>query len=484
MTIATANVYLVAVTLRTASSRLRSITLLGLFTGAAFVGGATWGAESSHATTAEESPYAVLGQLARVLVQVENDYVDPVDRGKLLKGAIRGMVEGLDPHSSYMSPEDYEAFQSETEGQFGGVGIEVDVKADQLTIIAPIEGSPAARAGIKSGDRILSVDGEDIEHVPVDKMVTRMRGQAGTHVKLFIQRKGVNDPLVFDLVREVVHVPSVSSRLLDGGVAYIRIKQFQDHTHEEMVRAIGRLRARGTLTGVILDLRSHPGGLVDQAAEIADEFLTHGTIYTIRHRGEVIDEVKARAGGALATLPTVVLVNEWSASASELVAGALQDQQRATLVGANTFGKGSVQTIIPLPGHAGLRLTTARYYTPNGRSLQAEGVHPDVIIESKASDDEKAMQLHERDLEGHLEAEPTVGQKSERTPGAPARQVPILREPADGGAAPPLDPDAVEGVEAVTVPVDPGKGRDFALRVAYQIVRHTPVDPGAPRAAK
>jgi carboxyl-terminal processing protease len=235
------------------------------------------------------------------------------------------------------------------------------------------------------------------------------------------------------------------------------------------VNAVARLRSRGTLTGVILDLRSNPGGLVDQAAEIADEFLVHGTIYTLRHRGEVIDEVKARPGGALSTLPAVVLVNEWSASASELVAGALQDHERATIVGARTFGKGSVQTIIPLPpGHTGLRLTTARYYTPNGRSLQAEGVHPDVVIESKESEDEKALQLHERDLEGHLAAEPSVGGGGNG--GAPLA----------GSKPPPLDENAVEGVEAIMVPVDPSKGTDFALRVGYQIVMHTPVDPGAP----
>jgi carboxyl-terminal processing protease len=465
---------------RALSRRFRSALLLGLFTGAAFVGGATWGAASSHATTPDESPYAFVGQFARVLVQVENEYVEPVDRGKLLKGAIKGMVEGLDPHSSYMTPEDFESFQNETEGQFGGVGIVVDVKADQLTVVAPIEGSPAARAGVKSGDRIVSVDGEDIEHVSLDKMVQRMRGPTGSHVKLFVMRKDIKEPLVFDLVREVVHVPSVSSRLLDGGVAYIRVKQFQEHTHQELVAAVARLRARGTLTGVILDLRNDPGGLVDQAAEIADELLVHGTIYTIRHRGEVIDEVKARPGGALSTLPAVVLVNEWSASASELVAGALQDHQRATIVGANTFGKGSVQTIIPLPGHAGLRLTTARYYTPNGRSLQAEGVHPDVLIESKQSDDEKALQLHERDLEGHLVAEASgggnTGAASSTRPG-----VPVLREPPDAGTPPAPDENAVEGAEAIMVPVDPTKGTDFALRVGYQIVRHAPVDPGAPR---
>jgi carboxyl-terminal processing protease len=466
------------------SPRLRTLALTSLFTGAAFLGGATWGAARSHATTEADSPYGFVAQLARVLVQVENDYVDPVDRAKLLKGAIKGMVEGLDPHSSYMSPEDFESFESETEGQFGGVGIEVDVKGDQLTVIAPIEGSPAARAGIKSGDRIVSVDGEDIDHVALDKLVLRMRGPTGTHVKLYIQRKGAKEPLVFDLVREVVHVASVSSRRLDGGVGYIRIKQFQERTHQELLQAIARLRAGGELTGVILDLRSNPGGLVDQAAEVADELLNHGTIYTIRHRGEVIDEVKAHPGGALSTLPAVVLVNEWSASASELVAGALQDQKRAVIVGARTFGKGSVQTIIPLPGHAGMRLTTARYYTPNGRSLQADGVHPDVVIESKESEEPNALQLHERDLEGHLAAEPSTGSRAATAQGAHTKHAPVIREPGDAGAPEEPTPDAVEGVEAVTVPVDPGKGRDFALRVAYEIVRHTPVDPGAPQPAK
>jgi len=459
-------------------SRLKSFALLGLFTGAAFAGGATWGARASGATVHDESPYALVGQLARVLVQVENEYVDPVDRGKLLKGAIRGMVEGLDPHSSYMSAEDWEAFQSDTEGQFGGVGIEVDVKADQLTIIAPIEGAPAARAGVRSGDRILAVDGEDIDGIPLEKMVLRMRGPTGTHVKVVVRRKDAKDPIVFDLVREVVKVPSVSSRWLEGGVGYVRIKQFQERTHEELLRAAGRLRARGTLTGIVLDLRSDPGGLVDQAAEVADEFMTTGTIYTTRHRGEIVDEVKARAGGAFGSLPTVVLVDEWTASASELVAGALQDHKRALVVGAKTFGKGSVQTIIQLPGGAGIRLTTARYYTPNGRSLQAEGVHPDVVIETKDPRDPSALDLREQNLEGHLEADPSGRTQSMI---ASEKLAPVLRAPPDAGAAEPLPPDAVEGAEAVTVPVNPAKGRDFALRVAYEIVRGMPVDPGVAR---
>ncbi len=254
------------------------------------------GSRSSRATGRDENPYALVGQLARVLVQIENEYVDPVDRGKLLNGAVKGMVDGLDPHSSFMSAEDFEAFTSETEGHFGGVGIVVDMRADEFTIIAPIEGSPAARAGIRSGDRILSVDSEDIERIPLDKLVHRMRGPTGTHVKLFVRRTGVKEPLVFDLVRAVVRVPSVASRLLDGGVAYIRVRQFQERTHEEFLEAAARLRTRGTVAGVILDLRSDPGGLVDQAAEIADEFLVGGTIYTTRHRAEIVDRGEGEAG--------------------------------------------------------------------------------------------------------------------------------------------------------------------------------------------
>ncbi len=462
-------------------SRLTSLATLGLFTGAAFLSGATWGSKSSLATTHDDSPYAAVAQLARVLVQVENNYVDPVDRQKLLNGAIKGMVDGLDPHSSYMTSEDFDAFENETEGQFGGLGIEVDMRGDRLTVLAPIEGSPAARAGVKSGDQIVSVDGEDIDHVPLDKMIRRMRGPTGTHVKLFVRRAGAREPLVFDLVRAVVHVASVSSRRLDGGVGYIRIKQFQEHTHEELLKAAVKLQAAGPLTGVLLDLRSDPGGLVDQAAEVADEFLSSGTIYTTRHRGQIVDEVSAREGGAFSRLPVVVLVDEWSASASELLAGALQDHKRATLVGANTFGKGSVQSIIQLPGGTGLRLTTARYYTPSGRSLQAEGVHPDVLVETPDPTGLDALQLHERDLEGHLAARAVgVTDGAKVPPPTAPKRVPVFRAPSekpDASAETPLSPDTVEGSEAMNVPVDPTKGKDFALRIAYQILRRDPLTP-------
>ncbi len=353
--------------------RLRSLALLGLSTGAAFLGGATWGARSSLATTHDESPYAVVGQLARVLVQVEKDYVDPVDRTKLLTGAIKGMVEGLDPHSSYMTPEEYDAFANETEGQFGGLGIEVDMRGDKLTVIAPIEGSPAARAGIHSGDHILAVDGEEIEHVALDKLIKRMRGPVGTHVKLYIRRAGVRDPLVFDLVRAVVHLASVSSRLLEGGVAYIRVKQFQEHTHEELLRAADPPAAARRAHGRRARPPERPGRARRPGRGGRRRVPREGTIYTTRHRGEIVDEVNARPGGAFARCRSWCSSTSGAPAPPELVAGALQDQKRALVVGANTFGKGSVQSIFPLPGGAGMRLTTARYYTPTGARCRRRG---------------------------------------------------------------------------------------------------------------
>ena len=352
----------------------------------AFIGGAATtlvgSFHSARATSQDESPYGAMAQLGRVLVTVENEYVEPVDRGKMVNGAIEGMVAGLDPHSSYMPPQDFSLFQSDTQGEFGGVGIEVDARNDILTVIAPIEGSPAERAGIRSGDKLLAVNGETSVGIGLEKMVRKMRGKPGTHVKLTLRRDGVKEPMTFDLVREIIKVPSVASRLLKGNIAYVRIKQFQDRTHEELLKAVGKLRAdsSGKLAGVVLDMRNNPGGLVDEAAEVADEFLSGGTIYTARHRGQVIDEVNARPGGALVDAPTVVLVSAYTASAAELVTGALQDAKRAKVIGSQTFGKGSVQTIFELPGGAGMRLTTERYYTPAGHAVQADGIHPDVVV--------------------------------------------------------------------------------------------------------
>jgi carboxyl-terminal processing protease len=392
------------------------------------------------------------------MVAVENDYVDVVDRSKLVNGAIKGMVSELDPHSSYMPPDEFVAFESDTEGQFGGIGIEVEVRGDQLIVLAPIEGSPAERAGIRSGDIIVSVQGKDPGSEPLDRLIKKLRGAPGSHVKVGIRRAGVPDALTFDLVREVIHVSSVSSRVLSDRVAYVRIKQFQERTHDELLEAAARVRARagGPITGVILDLRSDPGGLVDQAAAVADEFLNGGIIYSTRHRGRIVDEVSARGGGAFATEPCVVLVNQYTASASELVAGALQDQKRATLVGEPTFGKGSVQAIIALPGGAGLRLTVARYYTPSGHAIQADGVHPDVVVET--TKDTPAVSYREKDLEGHLSAE-----TSPTAPG-PSSHVVVA---GDAGEPEP----SVSGSDARNVPEDPDKGTDAILKVGWQVLK-------------
>ncbi|MDP9035023.1 MAG: S41 family peptidase [Myxococcota bacterium] len=401
----------------------------------------------------------MIEQLGRVLVQVENEYVDPVDRAKLLDGALKGMLAELDPHSSYMPPDEFRAFESETEGQFGGIGVEVETRNAQLIVLSPIEGSPAERGGVRSGDIIVSIDGKDPTAEPLDKLVRHLRGAPGALVTIGVRRKGNPESLRFDLVREVIHVPSVSSKLLSGRVAYVQVKQFQEHTHDELLEAASKLRAgaNGSVAGVILDLRSDPGGLVDQAAEVADEFLDRGAIYTTRHRGVVVDEVRAREGGAFSRRPCVVLVNQYTASASELVAGALQDNLRATVVGEATFGKGSVQAIVSLPGGAGMRLTVARYYTPNGHAIQADGVHPDVAVEMRdAKKDDLSVSYREKDLDGHLAPEVRAA------PAGKATRVVVVGERSDA---------EVRGRQARSVPDDPSNGDDATLKVGWDVLQ-------------
>jgi carboxyl-terminal processing protease len=428
---------------------------------AAFAGGA-WFGKSSLATTREESPYGDFAQLGRVLVLLENQYFEPVDHKKVVEGAIKGMVRELDPHSAYLSTEDFRIFQNDTEGRFSGVGVEVDPRDETITVIATIEGSPAERAGIRAGDRIVAVDGIGSRGEPLEKMVRKMRGTPGSRVQVTVRRPGAEAVLVFDLVREQIRVSSIVAKRLLSDVLFLRIKQFQEGTHDELLQALAKVRREKSapLTGIVLDLRGNPGGLVDQASAVADEFLSAGGIYSTRHRGKVVEEVNASSGGALVATPMAVLVNEYSASAAELLAGSLQDNHRAKIVGATTFGKGSVQTIIELPEGAGLKLTTMRYYTPSGRSIQAEGIEPDVAVESvRASDDVREI-TRERDLTGHLPAEgrpPTHGTQ-------------VFREPERGAGA--KAADSVTGPRtAADVPVNPVGGPDFALSIAYQLVR-------------
>lgn len=434
---------------------------LALTTAAAFAGGAL-SAHLATATPARESPYEMLEQLGRVLVLIENEYVEPVDRRRLVEGAIKGMVAELDPHSGYMPPQDWSIFQSDTEGKFGGVGVEVDFRDDYVMIIAPIEGSPAERAGVRSGDHIVAIDNKSVRDRSPDDLIRAMRGAPGSKVVLTIKRAGKETPLHFTLTREVIEVASVAHKLLDDGIGYLRLKQFQNGTHDELLEAAAKLRKQngGELAGTILDLRNNPGGLVDEAAAVADEFLSQGVIFTTRHRERVVDEVKAGRGGALRRGPLVVLVNEYSASAAELVAGALQDHKRGTVVGAKTFGKGSVQTLIDLPGQAGLRLTTMRYYTPNGRAIQARGVQPDVLVEAAYVADKTFGVVRESDLENHLPAEGSPGAAAPTDAGVGVGDA----GSTDGGA------DTHLGVSR-DVPKNPTGGADLALSIGFQIVR-------------
>ncbi|HLV66001.1 MAG TPA: S41 family peptidase [Polyangiaceae bacterium] len=407
----------------------------------------------ARATSARESPYELFDQFGRVLAWVENEYVDPVERARLVEGALEGMVGELDPHSAYLAPEDYAIFRSDTEGQFGGIGVEVDFSGEWVTVIAPIEGSPAARAGIRSGDRILAIDHSTVRgKSPVD-LVKRMRGEPGSRVLLTLRREGLEKLLYFTLTREVIDVKSVASKLLTGDVGYLRIKAFQQGTHTELLEHVAALRsgASGGIRGWLLDLRNNPGGLVDEATAVADELLASGVVFTTRRRDAVVDELRATPGGVLRRGPLVVLVNEFTASSAEIVAGALKDNGRARLVGAKTFGKGSVQTIVDLPGGAGLRLTTLRYYTPRGRAIQAQGLEPDIFVASPGGE---FGVMRERNLEGHLPEEfgaPVV------TP-PPASDPSALREPLG---------EASLGVE---VPTDPRLGKDVALATAYRLL--------------
>ena len=429
---------------------------------AALLSGGVLGFWLRDATVATATPppiavFSVTEQLGQTIAQIERGYVDPVERTRLVNGAIRGMVNELDPHSSFMTEPEYKAFHEESEGKFAGIGVELDTRDGVLLVVAPIEGSPAEAAGVRSGDRIIAIDDVDVTAHPFDRVARRMRGVPGTKVKLGIARPGEKRPLSIEIQRAEIHVPSVSSKLLVGDIGYIRLKQFQEGTADEFVAHVGRLRdavkGQGALAGVLIDMRANPGGFVDEATSIADECLDEGVIYTTRGRGRVLDEAKAERGGALVSTPIVVMVNEWTASASELLAGALRDHGRALLVGSPTFGKGSVQAILNLPFGAGMKLTIARYYTPRGSAIQAHGLDPDLFVVTNVDPNIK----REHDLEGHLTGE---GKK------------PVPKGP-DGNGPKVIDAGVQDDVPVVladtrAIPDDPRKGKDLVLNTAYQ----------------
>jgi len=341
---------------------------------------------------------------AEVFGRIKSDYVERVPDKKLLEEAIQGMLNGLDPHSSYLNEEDYRELRVGTSGEFGGVGIEVGMEDGFLKVIAPIDDTPAARAGIKAGDTIIKLDDKTVKGMALDDAVKLMRGKPGTKIELTITREGREKPFDVTLERAVIKVVSVKGRLLEPGYLYIRLSQFQTHTAEDLIKTISRLKGQGPVRGLILDLRNNPGGVLNAAVAVSDAFLESGLIvYT---EGRVKDSqlrFQAAPDDVLDGAPMVVLVNGGSASASEIVAGALQDHKRAVVMGRQTFGKGSVQTIIPINERTALKLTTARYFTPNGRSIQADGIKPDIeLAEVKVAKSDGGAKLRESDLGGHL----------------------------------------------------------------------------------
>lgn len=327
--------------------------------------------------------------LAEILDRVKREYVEPVSDRQLMTNAVRGMLAELDPHSQFLDPREYEEIRINTSGSYTGVGLELQPDDGRVGVVTPIEGTPAFRAGIMPGDAILTIDGEPVDQANVSQAILRMRGPAGSHVALTVAREGHAEPLAFNLERSAVDVHSVRSRMLDGGYGYIRISQFSDTTAKDLRREVSRLNevAPGGLRGLLLDLRDNPGGVLDAAVDVADSFLDEGIIVTASGRTrDATFRHDAAPGDLLAGAPLVVLVNGGSASASEIVAGALQAHRRATVAGTRTFGKGSVQTVMPLSGGRAIKLTTSRYFTPSGVSIQGQGITPDVELDAGDAD--------------------------------------------------------------------------------------------------
>ncbi len=360
--------------------------------------------------TANSETYRQLDLFGDVFERIHIDYVREVDDAELVEAAINGMLASLDPHSSYLAPDRFRDMQIETRGEFGGLGIEVTMEAGVVKVVAPIDETPAARAGLKSGDLITHLDGEAILGLTLGEAVEKMRGPVKSTIELTVVRQGVEKPFKVQITRAIIKVKSVRARR-EGDVAYVRITAFNEQTFSGLKRELKNLKKEigPNLTGVVLDLRNNPGGLLDQAIAVSDAFLDSGEIVSTRGRKSKDSQRRyARPGDLASGTPVIVLINGGSASASEIVAGSLQDQRRAIILGTPSFGKGSVQTIIPLSGgnDGALRLTTARYYTPSGRSIQAKGIDPDILVKLAGEEEEEVIGIpSERDLRNHLDAD-------------------------------------------------------------------------------
>ena len=428
------------------------------------------------ATAAATDTYRQLNLFGDVFERIRSDYVEEPDEGKLVEAAINGMLSSLDPHSSYLNAKDYQDMQVQTRGEFFGLGIEVTMENELIKVISPIDDTPADKAGILAGDIISQLDGEEVRGLTLREAVEKMRGPANSSIVLTVLREGEAKPLKITVVRDVIRVQSVKSRV-EGDVGYIRIASFSEQTMEGLEKAIDKITAEVPamdLKGFVLDLRGNPGGLLDQAVLVSDAFLDKGEVVSTRgRRADEVQRFSARAGDLADGKPVIVLLNGGSASASEIVAGALQDHRRATLVGTKSFGKGSVQTIIPIGRAGAIRLTTARYYTPSGRSIQAKGIEPDIeVLPELPKDLEDFSAVTEAELRGHLLGE---GEKTE--PGATPEPA-TTEQDATPPAATDQEKEGISGALASYVPEDPKL--DKQLNYAIDLLRGIQVNAAFP----
>ncbi|AWN54079.1 S41 family peptidase [Methylobacterium sp. 17Sr1-1] len=413
-----------------------SLVLFGAVLGAgtATVATQTHLLSSTSAVAASAETYRQLSLFGDVFEKIRTDYVEKPDEGKLIEAAVNGMLTSLDPHSSYMDAKSFRDMQVQTKGEFGGLGIEVTMEDGLIKVVTPIDDTPAARAGLLANDIITQIDGDQVQGLSLNQAVDKMRGPVNSPVKLKITRKEAKDPLEVTLNRDLIRIKPVRSRTEGGDIGYIRLTQFNEQTYDGLKAAVDKLSTDlpgDKLKGFIIDLRNNPGGLLDQAVMVSDAFLDRGEIVSTRGRNpDETQRFSAKSGDLTKGKPVVVLVNGGSASASEIVAGALQDHKRATVLGTRSFGKGSVQSIIPLGGNGALRLTTARYYTPSGRSIQAKGIEPDQEVlqdvpdELKGKDETKG----EAGLKGHLKQKDTEerGGSSAYVPPDPAKDKQLI----------------------------------------------------------
>jgi carboxyl-terminal processing protease len=448
--------------------RFGQTVVIGLIVSVVGVGLVSFGGRGLEDVAAvNRDAYEGLEAFTNVLAIVQKNYVEEVGTPKLVEGAINGMLNALDPHSAYLTPELYKELQVDTEGSFGGLGIEITVRDGILTVVSPIEDTPAYRAGIKAGDQIIKIEGELTKDMTLVEAVKKMRGPKGSKVQLSIRREGVQKFLDFSLMREVIKVRSVRARSLEKGYGYVRVAQFQDRTSIDLEEALTQLaKESGKVEGLVLDLRNNPGGLLSQAVKVSDLFLETGMIvYTEGRLDNQKQKYFAHPGG-YTEFPVVVLVNGGSASASEIVAGALQDHGRAVVLGTKTFGKGSVQTILPLESGAALRLTTAMYFTPGGRSIQVTGIEPDIKLENLTPTQvamREQREIREENLRGHFE---------NKKPGAapPVKTSTPAEEPTNGDKE---EPNQEEAIKEGELGKDPQLDRALQLLKSWRVFKTT-----------